>query len=502
MPTALDVTRAFPLRECPEPQSAFGLDIKSAHKRIRVRSCEQGLLMFQFRGKLYYYTVCPFGAKFSQHWWGRMGSYLVRLFHRFLYTKHALFLFVDDFLLTSPTLVLPVHATFLCLLCQVFQVPVSWTKCSLGPIQTWIGWSFDFGAGLVRLHESKRAKLRAGIAHLLQHTKLKKKALEKFIGLAMWCTSLFPTIRIHLHHLYADLAKPVDTQFSCGPDDWLALQTALDDALVFTTTPRGTVIPPGSKLVSVRHRAVTTLAEVKSVPITDRRIWMRIRDPTTTTRRLSQESKSTLDLLQQWLSWDSPLLSMRPKPLWPGAAFADACANGAVCGVGGFLKGPNGMCWFSETFQHSHFAALPLKLDMDLQKSISFIETLAQFALLHCLVQSHSACRLNWKITSFTDNTGAEARLNSLFSTQYPMNFLLERISLLLSKHHLILDTQHVPGCSNDLADMLSRWDGVSILPPQFTPETRYRVSLQQLWHFQPSPKFAPSSRKPSWLRA
>lgn len=78
MPTARDVMHSFPMRQ--EHQSAFGLDIKSAHKRVRVRPSEQSLLMFTFQEKLFYYQVCPFGASFSQHWWGRIGSFLMFFF--------------------------------------------------------------------------------------------------------------------------------------------------------------------------------------------------------------------------------------------------------------------------------------------------------------------------------------------------------------------------------------------------------------------------------------
>ena len=185
MPTPCDVIRCFPLRGLKEPPSSFSLDIKSGHKRVRIRSSEQGLLMFRHKGQLYHYTVAPFGAKFSQHWWGRMGAFLVRWFHAFLFTKHCLLLFVDDFLISMPQSMAALQATYLVLLCQLFHIPVSWKKCWLGPHQTWIGWSFDFNAGLVSLHQDKCTKLLQMIHYMLLHPTMKKKALEKFIGLAM-----------------------------------------------------------------------------------------------------------------------------------------------------------------------------------------------------------------------------------------------------------------------------------------------------------------------------
>lgn len=48
----------------------------AVHPRYR------GHLCFQFRGQLYYYKVCPFGAVVSAHFWSRLGGAFQRLFHR------------------------------------------------------------------------------------------------------------------------------------------------------------------------------------------------------------------------------------------------------------------------------------------------------------------------------------------------------------------------------------------------------------------------------------
>ena len=98
MPTVRDVQHCYPLRGTSAMQSALSLDIKSAHKRIRVRHQEVGLLGFTFDGSLYFYRVSPFGAVFAQHWWGRLGSLILRLLHLFLWVSHSGHLFVDDYL--------------------------------------------------------------------------------------------------------------------------------------------------------------------------------------------------------------------------------------------------------------------------------------------------------------------------------------------------------------------------------------------------------------------
>ena len=240
MPSPHDALRSFPIRDCAEPPSAFSLDIRRAHKRVRAKSSEQGLLMFRYNQQLFYCTVCPFGARFSQHWWGRIGSFLVRLFHRFLYLKHCLYLLV----LTSPQSIVALQATYLVLLCQLFRIHVRWKKCNLSPRQTWIGWSFDFHAGFVSLHPDKRSKLLHLIAQMLPHLRL--KLLEKFLGLGMWCTSLYPTIRVHLHWLYSDLVSAPDTQFSCDPGPWQQLLACLSPTPAFLQQPASTAIPPSA----------------------------------------------------------------------------------------------------------------------------------------------------------------------------------------------------------------------------------------------------------------
>ena len=60
LPTALDIRLAT---LDADPHSAFvgaGLDFKAAHKQVKVRPEEHGLLMFRFKGKLYHYVVCHF----------------------------------------------------------------------------------------------------------------------------------------------------------------------------------------------------------------------------------------------------------------------------------------------------------------------------------------------------------------------------------------------------------------------------------------------------------
>ena len=65
------------------------IDVSKAHKRLRIREDEWVLSRFQHRGKLYHYTVCHFGARFSAEWWSRMGAVLIRICHKFFSSSTA-----------------------------------------------------------------------------------------------------------------------------------------------------------------------------------------------------------------------------------------------------------------------------------------------------------------------------------------------------------------------------------------------------------------------------
>ena len=74
LPSLADVRSAFPLRQDIEEASAFSADIRAAHKTVRIREKDQGLLGFRQQERLLFYKVAPFGAVFSSHWFARVGG--------------------------------------------------------------------------------------------------------------------------------------------------------------------------------------------------------------------------------------------------------------------------------------------------------------------------------------------------------------------------------------------------------------------------------------------
>ena len=484
LPTAKDVIRCYPLRGSNAELAGFSLDIKSAHKRVVVRQEEQGLLGFQIDGKLFFYRVCPFGATFSAFWWQRVGGWILRFFHLFIWLSHSAFLYVDDYFWIQRKDIIHLTSTTLAMLCRCLGIPISWRKCELSHTVQWIGWTFHIAAGYISLPEDKRTKWVKYIKSLIAHNnRIPRNQLEKTIGLAMWVTQLFPFMRIWLQYLYADLHNHPATNYSMDPGSWPTIAEHLSPDLIFTSQPSGTRIPVGGRLVSARHQELTSLDDLSKVRITDKRLWMRIKDPTSDKRILSVSSKRILNILLTWLNHVSPYVLLKPKPLWTGLAAADAYAQGAACGIGGFIKEDESTIrWFSEQYSLQDFQNLEIPLQDDLQKSISALETLAQIAILWIASKLYPGQRFPITLPSFSDNTGAESGSNRLFTTKFPLCLFLEKMCLMGALYGMELDVHHISGPTNCEADALSRWSGAGPPPYAFDASDRIRIPLKSLW--------------------
>ena len=306
---------------------------------------------FQFKGRLFFYRVCPFGAVFSALYWSSLGGCLLRLFHFLTWLSHAGFLYVDDLFMFQDAKVMPLSASMISIMCQLCCIPVSWKKCEIGQDITWIGWRWQISAGVVSIPVAKMRKLHNLIGKLHGCEKKSQKYIEQFLGLALWITQLFPSMRTWLHMLYRDLYAIPASQFSVDPSQWNLTVNCLSDTLVFEKHPSGSAIPVGGKLVQASHQHVTSLNDVNRCRISDKRIWLRIRDPASSKRSLSVSSLRVIDLFRQWVSDVPPLLSIWPKLRWPGICVADAFATGTKSGIGGFVTFPSGQCkWFSLLF--------------------------------------------------------------------------------------------------------------------------------------------------------
>ena len=106
---------------------------------------------------------------------------------------------------------------------------------------------------------------------------------------------------------------------------------------------------------------------------------------------------------------------------------------------------PGACTWFSLQLQHSDFKALNIPIHEDLQKDIASLETLAQIALVFITIQQFPGARIPIKIPTLSDNTGAEAVSNKLFTTNLPLALFLEKLCLLISTSHVEVEVNHIP---------------------------------------------------------
>ena len=317
----------------------------------------------------------------SAHFWSRLGGAFQRLFHRLCYLPHASFIHV---LMFQETQIIGLSAAVIVILCMLTRLPISWKKCEIGPTIVWIGWEFHIQAGFIVHPMIKRAKLVDLIQKLLCSSHCSKKSLERFLGLALWATQLWPAMRTWLHYLYRDLHFIPASQFSVDPGSWESVCHCLSDDLVFVRKPPHSAIPVNGHLIQVRHQAVSTKPDLFKCALSDKRIWLRVRDPQSSKRKFAPASIRILKMYSSWLSQLSPVKTMWPKPLWNGLCVADAYAAGDKCGVGGAIIFPSGQCsWFSLQLTSNDFTQLQIPVHDNLQKDISSLETLAQIALVY-----------------------------------------------------------------------------------------------------------------------
>ena len=364
----------------------------------------------------------------------------------------------------------------------------------------WIGWQFFVSSGYLALPEDKLQRLSDQLKDLRRSERCSKKTLEKVVGLLNWLTQVFFLTRTWLPCLYKDLFSIPASHFSVDPGSWQQAMTCLDDDLTFKSQPTGSGIPVGSKLLAVRHQPVSSKAELSSLYLSERSLWLRIRDFQSTKRKLSSDSLRVIQMYLDWISSTTIVKSLFPRQLWQGHCAADACAYSNICQIGGFVRFPNGSnIWFSERFEHTDFTSMNIPVTSEMQKFIACFETLAQMAILLIFSRNSPGFRFPLRIPSLTDNSGAESGGNKLFSTTYPMNLFLEKLTILCTISGMELDLSHIAGDRNDEADALSRWDFES--PPPFDHDicNRMAISLQDLWVYRQKVSLHPADTYLLW---
>ncbi|CAE7840267.1 unnamed protein product [Symbiodinium sp. CCMP2592] len=266
----------------------------------------------------------------------------------------------------------------------------------------------------------------------------------------------------------------------------LGIHSYLDDKLRFTGCPPGMGISPGSTLLSARHKPLKSKEDLALVPVSTKRMWLRVTDPTSSKRRLSESSRETLAFFAHLSSRDWRPRPLRPPPTSSVESAADAFGKGNDCGVGGWLLIPSGrLLWFAHRYTVKDFLDLGLPMQPDANLDISSYETLAQCFVLLAFWKAHGSGRLALTLPALSDNSGAESVCNKLYTSKVPLNLFVRKLSMWSSITGVTLDCSHIAGEKNDDADLLSRWDGSAELPAKFLAANRIELSLSEFWQLR-----------------
>ena len=396
---------------------------------------------------------------------------------------------------------MPLSATLLCIFCQLLGIPISWKKTAVHSTIDYIGWRFNFNAGIVTIPIDKILKLRGYIEHLISQPRTTRKSLEKLIGLAMWITQLFPLMRIWIHYWYHHPYTIPATHFSIDAGVWPRIHQYLTPNLTFHTAPLGSAIPLSGKLISVRHQTVSSLADLSSLYISKPKTGFGYGLSIQIRRNLNFDL--ILFVFWSYLStgwWEflhlaqceqnrigTELLPQMHVPLVLIVKLEDLFAIIQEFNFG-----------FLRNFL-MQILTLSIHLDPNMQHSIASFETLAQIALVWLVATSFPGFRIPICLKSLSDNTGAESVSNKLITTTHPLCLFVEILTCLASTTGIELDVSHMPGADNIIADDLSRWDFSTPIPYDFQPGERIQLSLGQLWHCSPQPTLHPPDSKLLW---
>ena len=457
MPSGLDVARTF---QPNDPHGAFvavSLDFKAAHKGIKLRTEDQGCMLFRIANKLYHYVVCHFGAKFSAYWWQRLGAMLLRITHALLGKhSHRAWIYVDDLLaLLARTAFVEQLALMVCFLTAI-HAPISWKKAQLGHEVTWCGWTFNFDFETVQLAEGKLEKLQAQLQELAKSRKIPRKLLERALGLLMWATTTCTQLRPYLAPLYRDLHSGKGTLHSIHASSWHTFLDALDDTATVRHRPAGMWLPLGAKLLEIGSITITGKQSVPRVPPSHKPQWVRLQDPNRNELHLRNESRAALLWLSQCFS-TSRIRSLKQYPIMHCMAAADARADGNLVGIGGWISTSTQFAWFAEQWDMTEVRKYWPQLKEAPQKYIACFETLAQLALAMLAKTRMQAKHWRFSLPAACDNTSAEAGINKLFTTTPPLSDFLKLVATWSACNHVSMQITHIAGEFNTWADEMSR---------------------------------------------
>ena len=140
-----------------------------------------------------------------------------------------------------------------------------------------------------------------------------------------------------------DQHRPVPNMCAISSDLYSSLRSSLSaDLRIISPLPLA-AIRVGCKLLRVAHTPVATLVEVPE-HISSRRVWVQVANSLRPEQEFSPESIEVIGMSRDLASspQPQPFKSLFFRPLLVCEALADACADSASAGLGGFVRLPDG----------------------------------------------------------------------------------------------------------------------------------------------------------------
>ena len=440
-----------------QQSTLFNIDVKAAHKRIKVHHSNRGLLSFRALGRLFCYRTLHFGGSCSAYYWARTSSLLMRLSHRILYLYHSGFVFVDDFLFNFSSPVAALQACTILLLFDFLNVPISWNKLQLAHQVTWIGWNLNTTTCLVSIPDDKLLKLRMMLSRLRTPGKFLRQEVEKLAGNLLWLSDIVTSIRWVLGRLYAILSRPgiqlvrlqkqqiqFITSNSCEKG---VLQLMLQQPYV----PQGSIVQRIGKIQ--RDKCTSWIEFAKSASMLPYAWTSFINCRSNRVPVYETEADIFANIFDMFSVCipSAPLCQPLRTKIFAGA---DAFAEQTNFGLGGWIQFPAKCLWFSLQGRDSQ---LPVNFHTgNLQSHILTFETLAQVILLLMIYESKIR-GIDLELITCLDNQAAEGILAAGF-TQLPVASKIIQVYHQLSQlSGAVLTPMRTSSKDNSRADDLSR---------------------------------------------
>ena len=440
------------------PNVLLNVDVKSAHKRIKVRKEHQGLLAFRFKERIFHYKVLHFGGSCSAYYWTRTAGILLRCIHKFLHLFHIGMVFVDDFVFGFFNDTSALQASLVLMMLSFLNVPLSWNKLELGTNITWIGWNIDTTSDTVAVTQEKIDKVVAKLRSFSSSGKFLRKDVEKLTGTVLWISDMFPHIRWMLGTLYTILSRTGLQLVRLNKQQISFILQNIDEQGTLLHFLEQPFIPQGAILQRLGKIPFSGLglSAFKDACFDTSFAWTTFLSGRSNRVQIYEEEANNITVMAEFFEHSTPIVPLSQYRRFTIQAGADAFADTSGFGLGAWLHSPAGTSWCSIIASKGEVEQwFP---NDSLQSYILSFEMIAQLLVLLLFRSQEKFFRgIDISIATKLDNQAAEAILQHGF-TQLPIPARITKAVQIVSfQSRVSLNPFRTSSADNERADDLSR---------------------------------------------